>query len=489
MEWTMIAIVPAALLAVAGATAGPPPAAVCGTIRPATTEPSPATIATARGVEAFLDAAKTLDDAAFVAAIKDHGPVMPGGPEVWLRLRGVLRGLDYCGVKSATAARVDLWMFDSNYDSFAFSGFTPAAAPSDKIAFVDVKLAGAETPPGVVRTQLQPPALVAAIQARAADMAARDQFSGALLVAQRGRLLFQQAYGLADREARVPNRLDTEFRFGSMGKMFTMVAILQLVQDGKIDLQAPIGRYLPAYPNQDVATKVTVANLLSHTGGTGDIFGPDYVTHRTTLRDLKDYVDLYGKRGPEFTPGTRFAYSNYGFILLGRIVEEVSGLGYDAYLQKNIFTPAGMTSTSNVAESTIMPRRAVAYMGSGAQLKRADETLPFRGTSAGGGFSTVGDFQKFADGLTSHRVLRADTLQALMDGSVKGPDGHVFPFDFGGTLPGSGRFIGHGGGAPGMNGQLFHFLDSGYTIVVLANRDPNAAGSIAMFAAHRLPMK
>jgi CubicO group peptidase (beta-lactamase class C family) len=272
-----------------------------------------------------------------------------------------------------------------------------------------------------------------------------------------------------------------------MGKMFTAVAIMQLVQGGKIDLEAPIGRYLADYPNQDVATKVTVANLLTHTGGTGNIFGPQFDAHKASLRSTKDYVDLYGPRALDFAPGTRVSYSNYGFILLGRIVEEASGLNYDAYIQRNIFQPAGMASTGNQPESAVLSRRAVSYMGSGPRLKRADETLPLNGTAAGGGYSTVGDFNRFVNGLTSHRLLRSDTLQKLIDGGTRTKDGQFAGFDFGGSMAGTGRFIGHGGGAPGMSGSLHHFLKRGFTVIVLANRDPGAAESIALFAAHRLP--
>jgi D-alanyl-D-alanine carboxypeptidase len=272
-----------------------------------------------------------------------------------------------------------------------------------------------------------------------------------------------------------------------MGKMFTAVAIMQLVENGKIDLEAPIGRYLTDYPNQDIAAKVTVANLLSHTGGTGDIFGPDFDRHKASLRSTKDYVDLYGNRAPEFAPGSRQSYSNYGFILLGRIVEQVSGRRYDDYIQRNIFKPVGMTSTGNRPESETLPRRAVGYTGSGARLKSADDLLPLNGTAAGGGYSTVGDFNRFVGGLTSHRLLRSETLQKLIDGGVKTADGQFAGFDFGGTMADAGRVIGHGGGFPGISASLQHFLNSGITVIVLANRDPGAAESIAMFAAHRLP--
>jgi CubicO group peptidase (beta-lactamase class C family) len=300
-------------------------------------------------------------------------------------------------------------------------------------------------------------------------------------------VLFQQAYGFADAAARQPNTVETQFRFGSMGKMFTAVAIMQLIEAGKIDPSAPIARYLPGYANHEIAETVTVAHLLSHTGGTGDIFGPEFISHRAELREPADYVALYQDRAPLFEAGSRAAYSNYGFMLLGRIVETVSGSRYDDYVSRHIWDPAGMVSTGNQPESVDLSQRAVAYMGSPGQLVRADDTLPYRGTPAGGGYSTVGDFSRFADALVAGKLMKRETLDMLVQGGVKLPDGTLVPYDFGGTVPGKGRWIGHGGAAPGMSGLLMHFLDSGYTVVALANRDSPASDAIVNFAAHRLP--
>lgn len=129
-----------------------------------------------------------------------------------------------------------------------------------------------------------------------------------------------------------------------------------------------------------------------------------------------------------------------GFILLGQIVEQVSGLGYDDYARRNIFAPVDMASTGNQLESAVLSRRAVSYMGSGARLKSADETLPLNGTAAGGGYATVGDFNRFVDGLTSRRLLRSETLKRLIHGGVRMADGQFAGFDFGGTMTGTGRF-------------------------------------------------
>ncbi|HEX8125897.1 MAG TPA: serine hydrolase domain-containing protein [Allosphingosinicella sp.] len=471
----------------AAGTASPPADDVCGQPTAAEGSQLPSTAAVVQLTKDWLDKINSADDAAYVRFVEERGPVLLGGRDRWLALRDFLRGMKMCGVKSAKADVVELWAYDPNMESYGVWRFKPGASAAGKAEFIGGSFTE-EAPPGAARpAKLALPALARAIDERAASRAAEDRFAGAVLVARRGKVLFQKAYGLADRESRRPNRVDTQFRFGSMGKMFTEVAIMQLVEKGRIDLDAPVGRYLPDYPNRDIATKVTVSNLLSHTGGTGNIFGPEFDRHKASLRSTKDYVDLYGSRAPEFAPGSRQSYSNYGFILLGRIVEQVSGLEYDDYIKRNIFRPAGMASTGNRPESEVLPRRAVGYMGSGAGLKNAEATLPLNGTAAGGGYSTVGDFNRFVGGLTSHRLLRAETLQKLIDGGVKMADGQFARFDFGETVPGAGRFIGHGGGAPGMNGSLQHFLKSGITVIVLANRDFPAAESIAVFAAHRLP--
>lgn len=483
----MLSIALAALIA--GASSGTAPQPSCGQAQAAAGAQLPPNTPAMDTIKAWVEAARTPDDAAFIRLTKERGPVVRGEPDEWLQLKGLLAGLDYCGIKSADATDVALWFFDKNFESFAVAQFKLPAVASDKPEFAGILLTD-ESPPGAAGPpKLSEPMLIKAVEDRLSTAVAEDRFSGAVLVAKGGHVLFQQAAGFADREARKPNDLNTQFRFGSMGKMFTAIGIMQLVEQGRIDPATPIGRYLPGYPNPDVASMVTVANLLSHSGGTGDIFGPEFDAHKPTLRDLKDYVDLYGKRPLAFVPGSRSDYSNYGFILLGRIIEEVSHLSYDAFIQKNIFDPAGMKATGNLPESTILQHRAVAYTGSGAKLARADDTLPLKGTSAGGGYSTVGDMKRFVDALTSHRILRAETLQQLIDGGVKSPGGEFFPYDFGSTVGAAGRFIGHSGGAPGMSGNLMHFLGSGYTVVVLANRDPGAAGYIANYVVHRLPAK
>jgi D-alanyl-D-alanine carboxypeptidase len=323
---------------------------------------------------------------------------------------------------------------------------------------------------------------LAALETFLRKEAAADRFSGAVLVAKEGDVLFRHAYGLADREHGISNTRETRFRIGSMNKMFTAVAILQLVEAGRVDLDASLGEYLTDYPNQRVADEVTIHHLLTHTGGTGDIFGPDFDAHREELRTLDDYVELYGTWGFEFLPGNRWAYSNYGFILLGVVIEKVTGQSYYEYVDTHVYEPAGMTSTGSLREDQAVPDRSIGYTkppGTTEWVPNTD-TLPYRGTSAGGGYSTTGDLARFADALLGHQLLSSESTELLITAKLEsGPGaGYAYGFEDRRDAGGDGS-VGHGGGAPGMNGDLRIYPKSGYAVVVLANMDPPAAQRIS----------
>jgi D-alanyl-D-alanine carboxypeptidase len=331
-------------------------------------------------------------------------------------------------------------------------------------------------------------AFVAALRARLESATAADQFSGAVLVIRNGRTLFEGAYGLADRERNVPNTLLTQFRAGSMYKMLTAVAVLQLVQERKLRLDAPFGTYIPDYPNADMASKVTIHHLLTHSGGTGDIFGPAFTEKRTELRNIGDYLQLYGSRSLQFTPGEKGAYSNYGFMLLGALVGRVSGMSYDNHIAARVLGPAGMTATGTAPEDSSVPARSFGYTRQtpdGPRVSNAP-TLPYRGTPAGGGYSTVGDFARFAAAVREHRLLDATHTELLTSAKLQvGP--FQYAYGFIDRVVGGRRFVGHGGGAPGMNGDLAFEPDGGYVVVVLSNFDPPAAGQIMSFVLNGLP--
>ena len=344
-------------------------------------------------------------------------------------------------------------------------------------------------PPDFPIARLNAGELVTALRKKLDEDVAAGRFSGAALLARNGKAIFAEAYGLADREKKIPNTLKTRFRIGSMNKMFTAVATLQLVQSGKLDLKAPLGKYLTDYPNKDVASKVTIEQLLSHQGGTGDIFGPEFDKRRLELKSLQDYVSLYGSRAPQYEPGSRWQYSNYGFLLLGVLIEKVSGQSYYDYVRDHIFKPAGMTATASEPEDQVVSERSVGYtkfLGDG--WKPNTDTLPYRGTSAGGGYSTVEDLLRFATALQTHKLLDAQHTELLTTGKVDAGRGR-YAFGFQDDVADGMRCFGHGGGAPGMNGGLQICPGPGYVIAVLANMDPPAASRVADFVKNRLPAK
>jgi CubicO group peptidase (beta-lactamase class C family) len=298
---------------------------------------------------------------------------------------------------------------------------------------------------GLVLHRLPQAQALAALADHAAERARAGEFAGAVLVARHGKVLLQDAWGRADRKARTANTPATRFRIGSMNKMFTAVATLQLVEAHKLALDDPIGKHLPNYPNKEVAAKVTVRHLLTHTGGTGDIFGPEFEEHRLQLREHRDYLKLYGRRGLTHEPGSRFEYSNYGFVLLGALIEQVTGGSYDDYVRDHVFRRAGMRSTGSLPESVVVPDRAVGYLRTSPNSDWVPntDTLPWRGTAAGGGYSTVGDLLRFAQALDSGTLISEATL-------AEATRPHKQQYGYGFDVRGQGRLgsYGHGGGRP-----------------------------------------
>jgi CubicO group peptidase (beta-lactamase class C family) len=413
----------------------------------------------------------------------------PPGPNVDgdMAFRRRTGGFDLRKIEESSATRMSGLLQERGSDQFAhFSMVVDENAPH---VITEWHLDAVATPAEFATGRLSEPNAVEAAKARIDELANDDQFSGAVLVTKSGKSILSEARGLADREKKIPNSMSTKFRIGSMNKMFTAVSVLQLAQAGKLKLSEPFGKYIADYPNKDAASKVTVEQLLTHTGGTGDIFGPQFQEHRKDLRTLQDYVNLYGKRGLEFPPGSRWEYSNYGFLLLGAVVERVSGKSYYDYVRENVYAPAGMSSSGSLAETENVPERSIGYTSfGGGTLHPNTDTLPYRGTSAGGGYSTVEDLQRFATALTNHKLLNTEYTDLLTTGKVATPRGGKYAFGFFDDGAESGaRHFGHGGGAPGMNGELQIYPESGYVITVLSNLDPPAASRVCEFIANRLP--
>lgn len=327
------------------------------------------------------------------------------------------------------------------------------------------------------------------VDAKLSRLTAADEFSGAVLIAKGGRPVWQKAYGYADRDSKTANSLDTRFRLGSMNKMFTSVAVAQLVQAGKLKYTDTIAQVLPDYPNREAASRITIHHLLTHTSGLGDIFGPEFGQKKDSLREIKDYLQLFADKPLRFEPGKGWAYSNAGFIVLGLVVEKLSGQSYYDYVQRHIYDAAGMKSSGSFPKTDKVPNLAVGYTrGDDGKLVNNWETLPWRGMSAGGGDSTVGDLLRFAEALRSHKLLNAELTETVVTGKHQpGPDARrKYAYGFEEHFVSGHRVVGHSGGAPGMNGELDVLLDNGYTVVVLANLDPPAAQQVAAYISERL---
>jgi len=441
-----------------------------------------------RQAKSWLDAFNSGDHSKLLEFLKQNRPSAVEHIDDEIAFRERTGGFTLIKPEESTPGHFVALLKEKDSDQFARIDVEVAAEPPYQITKLELRAIPRPTEFAIPRVSEKE--AVAQLRQRLEQETAADRFSGSVLVAQNGTIVFEHAYGMADREKKIPNELGTKFRIGSMNKMFTAVSILQLAEAGKIRLDDPVGKYLPDYPNKEIASKVTIHDLLTHTGGTGDIFGPEFEQHRLELRTLQDYVNLYGQRGPEFDPGSRFAYSNYGFLLLGVIVEKVSGQSYYDYVREHIFKPAGMTSTDSLPENEAVANRSIGYMKPGPGPWRSNvDTLPYRGTSAGGGCSTVEDLYRFAMALQADKLLDAKHTELLITGKVETGRGDKYAYGFFERDDNGLKCFGHGGGAPGMNGDLKICPESGYVIAVLANLDPPAAQNASEFVGARLPLK
>lgn len=306
------------------------------------------------------------------------------------------------------------------------------------------------------------------------------EFSGAVLVARDGRILFDRGYGLANREWNLTNDGDTVFRLGSVSKQFTAVAIMLLNERGAVDLDAPVKTYLPDAPA--AWDGVTVRHLLSHTAGIPDFTRfDDYDALKTRPATLPDLIARFRDRPLDFEPGSRFAYSNSGYILLTAVVERAGGMAYADFVSTTLFAPLGMTATGYDTASTILPRRAAGYVTTDDGVANApfvDMSIP---QGAGGLYSTTRDLLKWEEGLFGGRVLRPRSLTLLTT-----PVQNDYAFGLISSQDGGHRIIRHNGAIEGFNSWLAHAED-GTTVVVLGNLNgpgPDKLGPALMTLAH-----
>ncbi len=315
--------------------------------------------------------------------------------------------------------------------------------------------------------------LVNQARAHLAQLESQGGLSGVVLMARNGQPIMLQAYGYSNLADRVRNRVDTKFNMASMGKMFTAVAILQLVESGKISLGEKVGHYLPDFPNQRVRDEVTIEQLLTHTSGMGNFWEQLADKPKERYVAVADYVPLFADQPLQFDPGHGFAYSNNGYTVLGLVIEAASGQSYFDYVREKIYRRCGMTDTDAIELDDPVPNLATGYSRSSDRPGRIVSNLytnTFKGGPAGGSYTTARDLLKFADALMRYELLTPADTELLTRGKVDyGKRRYAYGFTEE-TINGH-RLIGHGGGNAGIADELMIFPDLGFAAVVLTNGD------------------
>lgn len=316
------------------------------------------------------------------------------------------------------------------------------------------------------------------------ELESRDGFFGAVLIAKDGVVILKKAYGYANRSFNVPNQIDTKFNLGSMNKMFTAVAIMQLVEKGKIQLDGKIVDYVPDYSNKDVANRVTIHQLLTHTNGMGNYWTEEFIrTSKDLYRQIEDYLPLFVNDPLLFEPGGRFSYSNAGFMVLGLIIEKVTGENYFDYVREHVYKPAGMINTDAYETDYVVPNLAVGYtrmMARPGEMKNNLFLHVVKGGPAGGGYSTVEDLIMFGNALMNNKLLSAENTKLMTTGKVRTAPHIMYCYGFRDRVENGHHIVGHTGGFPGIDGYLGIFKDLGYTVAVLSNFD-NGNSEVVLF--------
>lgn len=309
-------------------------------------------------------------------------------------------------------------------------------------------------------------------------LVANDKFSGSVLVAKHGEILYKKAFGMANKGYEIPNTTETKFNLGSVNKMFTAVSIIKLAQDGLLHVDELIGKYLPKLP-EEIANKVTIHQLLTHTSGTGLYWNDKFKAKFTELKTVDDYIPLFIDDPLLFEPGTKWSYSNSGYILLGAIIESVSGKDYFTFVKESVYEPANMHNTDCFDLEYDVPNLAIGYTRfgtfDGGPWRNNIFLHVVKGGPAGGGYSTVEDLLNFDIALRTNKLLSPEwTALATTDKFLSNEDPEMqmhYGYGFMDVTMHDERVIGHNGGFPGVSALLNMYLHSGYTLAVLSNYD------------------
>ncbi len=319
----------------------------------------------------------------------------------------------------------------------------------------------------------------------------KDIFSGTVLVMKNGEKFFEYSSGFANQEKKILNASDTIFNIGSIDKVFTGVAIAQLAQANKLSFQDKISKYLSNI-SKEIAEKMTIHHILTHTEGFVSYFNKKYIGNRLNIHTIDDYLDLFIDEPLLFNPGEKYLYSNSGYVILGAIIEAITGKTYYKYIEEEIFKKSGMSESSHFDPDLNNPKLAIGYTNrklhsqdliEGPRRTNTDELSPIA-SPAGGGFSNCEDLYKFSQALLCNKLLNEKMTQEVLTPKVLvgKKENTTLHYGYGFQIldVGDGHFrYGHAGAFAGVNARLDIYPWLGYTIVVLSNYDQPAAFRVA----------
>lgn len=298
-------------------------------------------------------------------------------------------------------------------------------------------------------------------------------FMGTVLVARDGQVILSKGYGSANLEWDIPNAPSTKFRLGSLTKQFTAASILLLAERGKLKLEDPIKAYLPDAPFS--WDRITIFNLLTHTAGLANFTSlPDYKTMELTEMPPAKVIARIRDLPLDFFPGERMQYSNSGYIMLGSIIEKVSGASYEQFVRDNLFMPLGMKDSGYDSNSAVIPHRAAGYSPSPIGPVNAGYIHMSIPHAAGALYSTTEDLLRWEQGLFGGKILSAASLQKMIT-----PFKNDYALGVVVQNGSGGKVVQHGGGIEGFNTSLAYYPDDKLTIVVLANINGPVVGEIS----------
>jgi CubicO group peptidase (beta-lactamase class C family) len=399
----------------------------------------------------------------------NFGPDMQKAPEEFLRrLWDQTRGLTVERLQDVAPHAVTVLVRNA-FGGWMTESVSVEPDPPYRVAGLRFWGASAPNPPARDLTTQDIAREFGAFMKRLADA---DLFSGAVLLAKGGKPVFQGAYGLANKDFGAPNRIDTKFNLGSMNKMFTAVSIVQLVEGGKLSFDDPLAKFLPDFPDKAAAQKIRIKHLLTHTAGLGPLFtDSNQDSWRARYFGVDDWMKLAAKDEKLlFEPGTQWQYSNTGFLVLGKVIEVVTGESYYDYVRANIYMPAHMESSDCFSLDKVNPNLAVGYdkeyTEQGIRFRNNLFEHVMRGGPHGGCYSTVTDLLKFDRALRSGKLVSAQHVSLML--SPK-PELGSPEYGYGFQVDSARGIAGHSGGFIGINSNLDMFLGSDWSGIVLSN--------------------